>query len=121
MPNGVICGGAVDGSNQAGDTVTWNASTKVSGPGAASSAGARNTAGAAASEAMTARRDTRFRGRPMRLPPVRSILNWTAASDAQPRPVKPKEEVACPPGERRRGTDLCRFHDVAVAQIAASY
>src|SRR5438034_593678 len=54
-PNGVIWGGAVDGSNQAGASVTWN-ETVTSPAGSAASAGA-----AAAATASAASRTTRAR------------------------------------------------------------
>jgi hypothetical protein len=49
MPNGVICGGAVDGSNQAGEIVTCQAKT-------ARPAGAASAESAAVSEAKNAPR-----------------------------------------------------------------
>src|SRR3954451_1006784 len=90
-------------------------------------------AGAAASDATTRRRDTRFRGIPMRLLPFRRT--WFDAQHgmrARGTSSRRKEAVVCPlffvrgylsawdRPPRDRGTDLCRLRDVAVAQIAAS-
>ncbi len=59
MPNGVICGGASEGSNHDGEIVTCQAMTiRPEGAGsAASETGARKATGAASSEPITARRD----------------------------------------------------------------
>src|SRR5579864_3646846 len=61
MPNGVICGGACDGSNQAGEIVTCHAMTifPAGAASAASTAGARSRAGAASSEPTIVRREGR--------------------------------------------------------------
>src|SRR3954447_13494148 len=89
--------------------------------------------GAAASDATISRRDTRFRGIPMRLLPFgRTWFDAQHGMRARGTSSRRKEEAVCslffvrsflsawdrPP--RDRGTDLCRLRDVAVAQIAAS-
>src|SRR5262245_38319173 len=59
MPNGVICGGAVDGSNQLGAIVTCQAiTTRPAGAGA--SARAMVTAGSTSDTVMARRRMDRF-------------------------------------------------------------
>src|ERR1051326_4423603 len=61
MPKGVICGGASEGSNHAGEIVTCQAMTICpAGAPAPNDAAARSPIGAAISDPMTARRDGRW-------------------------------------------------------------
>src|SRR6266700_1820891 len=81
MPNGVICGGAVDGSNQLGDIVTCHAmATRPDGTGpAAIDAVAPKTSTVTASEPMNARRSDKPLKEIMRCPFVTGLQHSPSA------------------------------------------
>src|SRR5579864_4160991 len=82
MPNGVICGGAVDGSNQAGEIVTCQAITARpagAGPSALADTGA-NASNIAASAARSARRPSNSPDAIMKRPPHVLVLVFIVLS-----------------------------------------
>src|SRR6266851_4190083 len=70
MPNGVICGGALDGSNQAGEIVTCHAMTARPDGSAATDCGALNAKSARISEPKNPSRKRRICDGVMK-PPLR--------------------------------------------------
>src|SRR5262249_40160445 len=77
MPNGVICGGAVEGSNQLGEIVTCHAMTRrPDGAGSAAIAGAaaKRSPAATVTEWAQPRRNFAPSNAIIRLPPVPKVL-----------------------------------------------
>src|SRR5438552_823855 len=83
MPKGVICGGAVDGSNQAGEIVTCQAMTAWpdgARPAASDPVAPTTRAAAASNEQMNAKRDRNPRNKI-----IRPLLNPVSGVTPEPR------------------------------------
>src|SRR5580704_4842617 len=105
MPNGVICGGAVDGSNQLGAIVTCHAMTaRPDGVGAAAVARVAPSATAATrSRWVNARRTRRTRN---------DVMSTLRAGNGRATGAVPREWVETGPASTR----LCRACGHALAQ-----
>src|SRR5215469_1316092 len=98
MPNGVICGGAVDGSNQLGEIVTCQAiTTRPDGASAAAAKAAPATVSAAATSHPSTERKRKSCNGLMRLCP-RAISCGAIVGQLG-------EDWQCPGHVRRRGAD----------------